>query len=67
MLATIQSKTFCIFMCCVKTKIRRYKIVILPMVLYGYETLSLMFREEHKVMVFDNMMLRRIFGLKRMK
>jgi hypothetical protein len=34
-------------------------------VLYGYETRSLTLREEHKLKVFENRMLRRIFGLKR--
>jgi hypothetical protein len=34
-------------------------------VLYGYETLSLTLREGHKLRLFENMVLRRIFGLKR--
>jgi len=34
----------------------------LPVVLYGCETLSLTFREERKLRVFENMVLRRIFG-----
>jgi hypothetical protein len=33
--------------------------------LYGFETWSLVFREEHRLRVFENMVLRRIFGLKR--
>jgi hypothetical protein len=33
--------------------------------LYGYETLSLTLREEHRVSVFENRVLRRIFGPKR--
>jgi hypothetical protein len=33
--------------------------------LYGYETLSLTLREEHRLRVFENRMLRRIFGPKR--
>jgi hypothetical protein len=33
--------------CCLKTKIRIYKIIILPMALYGLETWSLILREEH--------------------
>jgi hypothetical protein len=37
----------------------------LPVVLYGCETLSLTFREEHRLRVFENMVLRRIFGPKR--
>jgi PAS domain-containing protein len=33
--------------------------------LYGRETWSLTLREEHRLSVFDNRVLRRIFGLKR--
>jgi hypothetical protein len=32
---------------------------------YGYETWSLTVREEHKLKVFENRVLRRIFGPKR--
>jgi hypothetical protein len=46
-------------------KVRIYRIMILPVVLYGCETWSLTVREEHKVRVFENRMLRRIFGPKR--
>jgi hypothetical protein len=46
-------------------KIRIYKTIILPVVLYGRETWSLTVREEHKLKVFENRVLRRIFGLKR--
>jgi hypothetical protein len=46
-------------------KVRIYKTVILPVVLYGSETWSLSVREEHKLRVFENMVLRRIFGPKR--
>ena len=35
---------------------------ILPVVLYGCETWSLTLREESKLRVFENMVLRRIFG-----
>jgi hypothetical protein len=38
-----------------------YKMIILPMVLYGYETWSLTLREEHRLRVFENRVLR-IFG-----
>jgi hypothetical protein len=34
-------------------------------VLYGCETWPLTLREEHRLRVFENMMLRRLFGLKR--
>jgi hypothetical protein len=46
-------------------KIKIYKTIILPVVLYGCETLSLTLREEHRLRVFENRVLRRIFGPKR--
>jgi hypothetical protein len=39
--------------------------IILPVVLYGCGTCSLTLREEHRLEVFENRVLRRIFGLKR--
>jgi hypothetical protein len=46
-------------------KIRIYKTIILPVVLQGCETLSLTLREEHRLRVFENRVLRRIFGPKK--
>jgi hypothetical protein len=46
-------------------KIKIYKTVILPVVLYGCETWSLNLGEEHRLRVFENRVLRRIFGPKR--
>jgi hypothetical protein len=46
-------------------KIITYKTVILPVVLYGCETWSLTLREEHRLRLFENRVLRRIFGPKR--
>jgi hypothetical protein len=46
-------------------KIRIYKTVILPVVLYGCETWSLTLREEHRLRMFENRVLRKIFGPKR--
>jgi hypothetical protein len=43
---------------------RIYKTIILPVVLYGCETWSLTLREEHRLRVFENNVLRRIFGPK---
>jgi hypothetical protein len=43
-------------------KDRLYKTIILPVVLYGCETWSLTAREEHKLRVLENRVLRRIFG-----
>jgi hypothetical protein len=42
-----------------------YKTIILLVVLYGCATWSLTLREEHRLMVFENRVLRRIFGPKR--
>jgi hypothetical protein len=50
-----------------KIKIRIYKTIILPVVLYGCETWSLTLREEHILRVFENRVLRRIFGPRRDK
>jgi hypothetical protein len=46
-------------------KVKIYKTMILPVVLYGCETLSLTLREEHRLRVFENRVLRRIFGPKK--
>jgi hypothetical protein len=46
-------------------KVRIYKTIILPVVPYWCETWSLTAREEHKLRVFENRVLRRIFGQKR--
>ena len=46
-------------------KIKIHRTIILPVVLYGYETSSLILREERKLRVYENMVLRRIFGSKR--
>jgi hypothetical protein len=46
-------------------KVRIYKTIILPVVLYGCETWSLTVGEKHKLRVFENRVLRRIFGPKR--
>jgi hypothetical protein len=46
-------------------KVRIYKTIILPVVLCGCETWSLMVGEEHKLRVFENRVQRRIFGPKR--
>jgi len=46
-------------------KIKIYRTLILPVALYGCETWSLTLREERKLRVFENMVLRRIFGPRR--
>jgi len=46
-------------------KIEIYRIIILPVVLYGCETWSLKLRKKRSVKVFKNRVLRRIFGSER--
>jgi hypothetical protein len=46
-------------------KARIYKNIILPVVLYGCETWSLILWEEHKLKVFENIVLRRVLGPRR--
>jgi hypothetical protein len=43
-------------------KVKIYKTIILPAVLYGCETWSVTLREEHRLRMFENRVLRRIFG-----
>ena len=43
-------------------KIKIYRTITLPVFLYGCETWSLTLREEHRLSVFEHMLLRRIFG-----
>jgi hypothetical protein len=45
-------------------KIKIYIIIILPVVLYGCETWSLILRDERRLRVFENRVLRSIFGPK---
>ena len=46
-------------------KIEIYRTIILPVVLYGCETWSLTLRQERRLRVFENGVLRRIFGPKK--
>jgi len=46
-------------------KIKIYRTIILPVALYGRETWSLTLREERRLRVFENRVLRRVFGPKR--
>ena len=48
-----------------KLKIKIYRTIILPVVLYGCETWSLTLREERRLRVFENRVLRRVFGPRR--
>jgi len=42
-----------------------YRTILLPVVLYGFETWSLTLRKERRLRVFENRVLRRMFGPKR--
>jgi hypothetical protein len=46
-------------------KVKIYRTIILPVVLYGHETWSLTLRKEHRLRVFENRVLMRIFAPKR--
>jgi hypothetical protein len=46
-------------------KIKKNRTIILPVVLYGCETWSLTLREERRMRVFENRVLRRVFGPKK--
>jgi hypothetical protein len=46
-------------------KIKTYRTIILPVLLYGCETWSLTIREEHRLRMFEKRVVRRIFGSKR--
>jgi hypothetical protein len=56
---------FVLLICYPNLKIRIYKTIIIPVVLHGCGTWSLTLREEHKLRVFENRVLRRISGPKR--
>jgi hypothetical protein len=69
MLAIIQSSIFSLPISYKKKKKKRkikiYKTIIFPVVLYWCETWSLTLRDEHRLGVFQNSVLRRKFGPKR--
>ena len=50
---------------CKNLKIKIYRTIILPVVLYGGESWLLTLREERRLRVFENRVLKRIFGPKR--
>jgi hypothetical protein len=53
-----------IFKVPVQSTVKINKTIILPVILYGCETWSLTLWEEHKLRVFENRVLRRIFASK---
>jgi hypothetical protein len=44
------------------SEVKIYKTIILPVILYGCETWSLTLRQEHRLRLFENRVLRKIFG-----
>ena len=65
MFAIIRYRIFCLPVAIQNVKIKIYRTIILPVVLYGCETWPLTLREEHRLRVFENRVLRRVFGPKR--
>jgi hypothetical protein len=67
MLAVTRCRIFCLPVCYPKilTKIKIYKNITLCVVFYECEIWSLTLREERRLRVFENRVLRRIFGPKR--
>jgi hypothetical protein len=65
MLATIRFSLLSSRLLSRNVKVKIYKTINLPVVLYGCETWSLTLREGHRLRVFENRVLRRIFGPKR--
>ena len=48
-------------------KMKAYRTIILPLVLCGYETWFLTFREEYRLRMLENRVLKRIFGPRRVE
>jgi hypothetical protein len=66
MLATIRFRVFLSSRLLSRNvKVKKYKTIILSVVLYGCETWSFTLRKRHRLRVFENRVLRRIFGPKR--
>jgi hypothetical protein len=65
MLATIQFSRLYSHLLSRNIKVKICETIILPVVLYGCETWSLALREENRLRVFENRVLRRIFGSKK--
>jgi len=64
-LLSFSAESFVFHLLSKNVNIKIYRTIILPVVLYGCETWLLTLREEHRLRVFENRVLRRIFGPKR--
>jgi hypothetical protein len=60
----VQNLYFCSLL---SKNVKLYTTIILPVVLYGCVTWSLTLREERRLRAFENRVLRRIFGPKRVE
>jgi hypothetical protein len=62
MLDTFQFRTSCLLVCSLKRNNynKKKSTIFLPVVLCGFETYTLTLREEHRLMVFGNRVLRRV-------
>jgi hypothetical protein len=65
MIATVRFRVFFLPSCCLGTSYYNIQTIILPLVLCGYENWSLTSREEHRLKLSENRVLRGIFGPKR--
>ena len=66
LLAIIRCRIFYLPVCYPKNiKIKRYRTVILSVILYGFEAWSFTFSDEYRLRLFENRVLRRICGPKR--
>ena len=61
MLAIIRCRIVCLPVC-YRNKVNKYRTIILPFVFYGRDTWLLTLREERRLRVFVNRVVRRIFG-----
>jgi hypothetical protein len=65
MLDTNEFITFCLLVCRLKTlRVKKHKTISFSVVPYECETWSLTLREDYRMWVFEDRLLRRIFGLK---
>jgi len=62
----IRCRIFCLPLLLSKnTKIKIYRTIILPVVLYGCETWSITLRKKVRLTMFENTVLRKVFGGRR--
>jgi hypothetical protein len=66
-LLTFSPETFVSRLFYKNEKVTTYRTIILPVVVYGGETWPLTLREEHRLRVLENRVLKRMFGPKRMR